>query len=931
MGKSSRKKSRAVPSGPKTVSVDSALEADIQQVYSHAVELHLQGKFQEAAKLYQMILGNKPDHADSLHYLGVIAHQNGDLETACALIKKAIHINSRAAIFHYNLATMLQEDGQLGSAIKHYKKAIKLQPDYVKAYSNLATIYHAMENEALAKQANLSALKLDPKNIDALHNMGTLLNEAGQYDEAIKYFNKVVLFDPMHTEARYKRAHIQLLRGEFENGWQGYAWMFFSDSFLESNKSRLIPFPKWGGGSLRGKRLLVNADQGIGDELMFASCLPDVIKNAESVVVECDSRLLSLYQRSFSGIDFIPIEKKQDFYWHRGLGDIDYKVNLSGLAQFFRKTEEDFPKAQGYIHSDKSKLADWRNRLKALDGAINIGISWRGGANDRTKKARSIPLNFWKGLSSVSGVNLISLQYGQHDQEIQDFNQQSNRPLHRFDDIDPLTDLDGFSALIASLDLVISIDNSTVHFAGALGTPVWILLPHTPDWRWMLNRRDSLWYPSATLYRAEKMGLESLRKQLNNVVKDLGFLAGSETVSKSDFLISAVAANDKREVKIENNNVLTMKTESESESDYALLLNDTSNWYHWGCSCTSLAIHYQLRKHWDSIVSIPIMATRQLAPFPDNIEQFDSAEFFDKFCASNPDLVKKLRYASAVFINGEGTLHRLNQATLGLLFLAYMAKTKLGKRVSIINHSCYPDGDDMREESPAYEVYQKVYQAIDYIAVREAISVEEVKKMNVPVVQSFDCLPLFVENLYNNRSKKVPSNGRGDIVIAGSVSWNDETIGEIASLIKRLHQEGFNLKLLIGASANIAGDDSYLVRALQESLAVCCELVFACSEDEWLSTIENAQLLISGRFHHSIAAAFLKTPFIVMGSNTPKIKGMLEMVNIKNFVSVEEKDLAVCLYNEALTLVENPDNGLLKDNIKESTLALAMKNFEFLS
>lgn len=923
MAKSSKRKKKIQQSASQA----DVLDADIQQVYAHAVEQHQQGNHQEAARLYQMILANKPDHADSLHYLGVLAFETGSSETACELIREAIRINSSQAIYHYNLATVCKSDGQATVAIKHYKKAVKLQPDHIDAYTNLATIYHEMENFALARQANMSALKIDPKSIAALHNIGTLMNEAGQYDEAIEYFDRVILCDPMHIEARFKKAHIRLLKGDYSKGWQGYSWMFFSSSYLENNPNRLIPFPKWNGSSLEHKRLLVNADQGIGDELMFASCLPDAMEISGSVVVECNPRLVSLYQRSFPGIDIIPAEKKQDFYWHQGLGEIDYRINLSGLAEFFRGKESDFPQHQGYILPDTAKVNDWRERLNTLGDGINIGISWRGGANDRTRKARSIPLNYWKKLSSLPGINIINLQYGQHDEEIEKFNQQATNPLHTFDDIDPLTDLDGFSALIASLDLVISIDNSTVHFAGAVGTPTWAILPHTPDWRWMIGRGDSPWYPSLKLFRAEKMGFDGLKKQLNVIVRELNHLLENEA-SPNNGLISPSLSTDKgQETSTSDSPVLTMST----ESDYALLLNDTTAWYHWGCSCTSLAIHKQLRQRWEAVVSIPIIATRLLSPFPTAIEHFDDAAFFDSFCSSHPELIAKITQASAVYINGEGTLHLLNQTTLSLLYLAYIAKTKMGKMVSIMNHSCYPNGSDLNEQSPAFEIYQKVYQSLEHIAVREVISVEEVKRMNVPVVQSFDCLPLFIESMYDRHSNDDRSNDRKDIVIAGSVSWKGETMKEVARLVERLHQQGFRLKLLVGASANIAGDDARFVQALKDILGVSCEFVFARSEQEWLSTIENAQLLISGRFHHSIAAAFLHTPFIVMSSNTSKIKGMMKMLDIETFVSVEESDLAAYLADRALTLLQKPEAGLLDDEIRESMLALAQKNFEMIS
>jgi hypothetical protein len=281
-----------------------------------------------------------------------------------------------------------------------------------------------------------------------------------------------------------------------------YEWRLRTDNFL--SEQRNFSEPGWDGSSLQGKTLFIYAEQGVGDEIMFASCFPDIINKVGLCIIECDKRLIPIFSRSFPKAVFSERGKNTVAYSSQ-LSQIDIVLPLGSLPKFLRTDFNAFPQ-EGYLIPDADKVRDWRNRLETLREGFSIGISWRGSTKPSVSRKRSIMLEQWAALFSLSGVNLINLQYGDCEDELKEIKEKLGITIHDWEDADPLKDLDNFAAQIAALDLIISVDNATVHMAGALGVPVWTLLPFVPDWRWMLNREDSLWYTTMRLFRQPSPG-----------------------------------------------------------------------------------------------------------------------------------------------------------------------------------------------------------------------------------------------------------------------------------------------------------------------------------------------------------------------------------------------------------------------------------------
>jgi hypothetical protein len=295
-----------------------------------------------------------------------------------------------------------------------------------------------------------------------------------------------------------------LLEGKFLEAWREY------ESGLEfgERKPRPRPFPRWDGASLQGKTLLVVAEQGVGDEIMFASCIPDLLERASPAhcIVDCDPRLTPLFERSFPGLMAPQAHTGEGLEWLSEFPPVDVQVSMGSLPLHYRQSLDAFPSRRAYLLPDEEAVSQWQHRLDALGDGLKIGISWRGGEAGITRQQRSTILEQWLPLFGIADTHFVDLQYDSTELELDQARDSLGTQIHSWPDPNPLLDLDGFSSLIAALNLVVSIDNSTVHMAGAVGTEVWTLLGEFPEWRWMLDREDSPWYPSMRLYRQTENG-----------------------------------------------------------------------------------------------------------------------------------------------------------------------------------------------------------------------------------------------------------------------------------------------------------------------------------------------------------------------------------------------------------------------------------------
>ncbi len=428
-----------------------------------ALAKHRAGRLDEAAQRYRQILWAEPGHADALHLLGMVAYQRGDLEQALALIRSAIAIYPAA-------------------------------PSY---YSNLGNVLRAQEKIAEAETCYRRSLDIHPNQAEVHLNLGNVLKALGNVDAALASYQSARFLNPELAEAEVAESTTLLLQGEFNAGWGGLEARWRTRDY--GGRPRNDPQPQWGGEQLLSGRLLVWGEQGIGDEVMFAGLLHDVLAGGTRCLIECDPRLQPLFARSFPEVEVLSrhrpdVQKELD---------LTAQIPCGSLPGLFRQGPKDFSATQSpYLVADKAKRTELRDRY--YDGRPLVGIAWHTN-NKQSGRSRSIPLAALASLFAKSGVRWVSLQYGDPT-VLRDEAKSARAPLLIDGELDQWADLDGFAAQIAAMDLVVTIDNSTAHIAAALGRPTWTLLPFAPDWRWMLKRDDSPWYPTMRLFRQGEPG-----------------------------------------------------------------------------------------------------------------------------------------------------------------------------------------------------------------------------------------------------------------------------------------------------------------------------------------------------------------------------------------------------------------------------------------
>jgi len=354
----------------------------------------------------------------------------------------------------------------------------------------------------------------------------------------------------------------------------------------------------------------------------------------------------------------------------------------------------------------------------------------------------------------------------------------------------------------------------------------------------------------------------------------------------------------------------------------AILLNDTTARYHWGCTATSLGLKSLIAERYDLIDTILIQTTYNLARPPNSPDQFHDPAFFKVHAAANADLYRRIEQADCVFVNGEGTIHDLTRSAINLMYMAFAARRYLNKPVYVVNHSVYPDGALRTHEGAAFDFYRTIYSAFDYVAVRETISKRIADSLVASAVQSFDCLPLTVGRLLPEKPRKAKT-----LAIAGSALFDPAGLAALVAFANDMKRRGYQPVVVTGAKANPAADESRFVASLRTHDAQDWTYVDAKSLDEWVSTIGTAALLVSGRFHHSLSAFIMRTPFVLLKSNTPKMSALAVTLGAPEPLGYSDPQLGSLLAARAdHALSEDYARAVFRDDRIRSLLELAQKN-----
>ena len=460
-----------------------ALDIQPESVGIHnnlGVALYKQGKCDKAIEAYQRVIQIQPDFAEAYNNLGMVLKKKGELDAAVQVHHQALRLQPDFAEAHRNLGDILQKQGKYDKAVEAYQRAIQIQPNYAAAYNNLGIAWQKQGKLEQASQIYHKTLVIRPNYPQAYNNLANTLKEQGKLQGAIQAYHKAIEINPSYIDAHKNLGIVLLLQGDFQRGWQEYEWRLKSDDLCIANRAQT----RWDGSSLSGKTILLYAEQGFGDTIQFIRYVHLLVEYDTEIIVECQPELLQL----FKNIGAI----KKTIVVGESSPKFDVNASLLSLPRILGTDLNSIPVKSPYLYTKSGSHTDLE-----MCSEYKVGIVWAGILKHPNDNNRSVELQQFSVLFDVEACQFFSLQVGKRRNDIIRYHY-SNTIIDLGGDFSNFSDT---AAAILELDLVISVDTAVAHLAGALGKPIWVLLPFMPDWRWLLEREDTPWYPTMRLFR----------------------------------------------------------------------------------------------------------------------------------------------------------------------------------------------------------------------------------------------------------------------------------------------------------------------------------------------------------------------------------------------------------------------------------------------
>jgi tetratricopeptide (TPR) repeat protein len=477
------------------------LKPDFGEAYCNlGLVVQEQGKLNEALSCFRQAMQHRPDFRKTYEKLRAKLAAEGTLDEGVAGVDQALRVGPDTAVGQVRAGMFFWDQGDVAGALRCFEEAVRMQPNYGEAHCNMGLALRRQGKLEEAMASYQQALRLLPEWADAHNGLGVVYYDLGEFPEALACYEQTLRLKPHHANARVNRSLIWLLQGELEKAWPEYEyrWKLGKAGGLPAGQTGMRPFkqPLWGGSPLKGKTILLYAEQGLGDTIHFARYAPLLKQRGGKVIVECQKQLDLLLCRC-PGIDKLVVQGSI-------LPDFDVQAPLACLPGILHTNLETISANIPYLFADPERVEHWHRELSRIPG-FKIGISWQGNVHHPLDSVRSFPLSHFASLAEIPGVSLISLQKGNgHDQ--------IKATADRFAVVDLGPNLDekgafhDTAAVMMNLDLVICCDTAIGHLAGALGVPTWLPVSLVPDWRWLLKGQESRWYPTIRLFRQKERG-----------------------------------------------------------------------------------------------------------------------------------------------------------------------------------------------------------------------------------------------------------------------------------------------------------------------------------------------------------------------------------------------------------------------------------------
>jgi Flp pilus assembly protein TadD len=476
--------------------IDRWSRLDFQQLVDEARQSYAAGDLHRTHTICLVGLSRFPDSAPLLSVLGWVLARRSDLANAETAFRTALCREPCSADSQAGLADVLAARERFDAAAVHYQRALELAPCDAQTLFNFGCSLIALRRFDPAIEVLERSARLDPTHADTLHNLAIAHAQLGRWQEADQLCTKALALDPSAWKARLLRGMSRVALGAFADGWDDYEARCQGQEYYTCR----LDLPRWRGPADVRQSIAVVPEQGIGTQLLFASCVADVGGHVPHVTLGCESRLVGILRRALPTTHVVAAGLLPEL---ARSGLFDAYVMAGSLPSIFRRSAESFPGTR-YLAPDPIVQVRWRERLAALGHGFKVGVSWGGGAGAPDASHRRTELRNWKSLASLDHVQWINLQYDATPDELEQWRRLAGERFHDWIDLDKKHDLENLAGLVSELDLAITVVNSKVHLAGGLGTPTWALIPRGGEWRWQTSGRSCHWHQSVRLFRQQR-------------------------------------------------------------------------------------------------------------------------------------------------------------------------------------------------------------------------------------------------------------------------------------------------------------------------------------------------------------------------------------------------------------------------------------------
>jgi tetratricopeptide (TPR) repeat protein len=437
----------------------------------------------------------RPKCVDAITNMSLVLESLGRNEEALSNLERAVELAPRSPIVAWCYAGALLKAKRWPEAAHWYGGILKRDPGSDEASGNMVSALSSAGRNAEALSVLYEALERNPGNAITWTNAGCIFRALGRSEAALECLDRAAAIDPVLANASWSRSLVLLSMGRLTEGWAGYEYGLKTG---DRQPKRELSHPRWDGSGPAGKTVLVRAEQGIGDHITFAGMVPDLARMGARPIMECDHRLVTLFQRSFPGAEVIP---QTDPPQPRALEPgIDYEIQAASLMQWLRPNIESFPRHGGYLVADPERAAVWKERIKGLGPGPKIGISWRSLKVSGVRSTDGTSLNQWGPILTIPGIHWVNLQCGWMETELQEVGDLFDAGIHVWQGLDLKDGQDELAALISGLDLVVSMLTVTAQMAGALGVPAWVMPHMSSRGLWGLGTDHCPWQPSIRFF-----------------------------------------------------------------------------------------------------------------------------------------------------------------------------------------------------------------------------------------------------------------------------------------------------------------------------------------------------------------------------------------------------------------------------------------------